>query len=259
MAGKLTRERRPVLETTPPHFLDEPLHVSVSIGMQGRSLWKGHRRTPSPTLSLPPLGGEGVLSKLGVSKWLLKRSTVRLIALTSMVCSILLWLYCGVVLDASTSRTTSMNVTPPSQHAEERLQVPSKRCESRAYWRKTSDREYCDPLLPDTVISSDAWLIGVHVDRSPAYVMISNLRGARPRRELPHVYYLRAIEATLQAIAAIEPHAKISMVIFSEDRSGVLIDETGVPVDWDVPNEICKDIGLSCTQVRKLQCHVFSL
>lgn len=60
------------------------------------------------------------------------------------------------------------------------------------------------------------------------------------------------MEATLHGIATAEPGASVDIAVLSEGRWGGLVDEVGVPVDWDVPGDICGDLGLHCSQVGKL-------
>lgn len=71
-------------------------------------------------------------------------------------------------------------------------------------------------------------------------------------RSLPHQYYVRAMEAALHSIAVVEPGASVDVAIFSESQwvRGGMVDEMGVPLDWDVPGDICEELGLHCTQVR---------
>lgn len=69
-------------------------------------------------------------------------------------------------------------------------------------------------------------------------------------RSLPHQYYVRAMEASLHSIAKAEPGATVDVAIFSESQWGGMVDEMGVPLDWDVPGDICEELGLQCTQVR---------
>lgn len=73
----------------------------------------------------------------------------------------------------------------------------------------------------------------------------------RGNRSLPHQYYVRAMEASLHSIATAEPEAEVDIVVFSEGQWGGMVDEMGVPVDWDVPSEVCEDLGLHCTQVTR--------
>lgn len=43
----------------------------------------------------------------------------------------------------------------------------------------------------------------------------------------------------------------MDVAVFSEGGQwGGMVDEMGVPLDWDVPGDICEDLGLHCTQVR---------
>lgn len=70
-------------------------------------------------------------------------------------------------------------------------------------------------------------------------------------RSLPHQYYVRAMEASLHSISKTEPGATVDVAVFSEESQwGGMVDEMGVPLDWDVPGDICEDLGLHCTQVR---------
>lgn len=59
------------------------------------------------------------------------------------------------------------------------------------------------------------------------------------------------MEASLHSIATAEPEAEVDIVVFSEGQWGGMVDEMGVPVDWDVPSEVCEDLGLHCTQVTR--------
>ena len=60
------------------------------------------------------------------------------------------------------------------------------------------------------------------------------------------------MEATLHSVSEIAPEAIVDVVVFTEDRWGGLVDEVGLPVDWNIPDEICDRLGLHCTQVRDL-------
>lgn len=113
------------------------------------------------------------------------------------------------------------------------------------------DREMCTSLLPIPVQSDGSWLIGVHIHRSSAAQTRHTLRGTKPHRELPHLYFVQAVEATLRAISLVEPSAKVNIAVFSNGRWGSIVDDTGVPFTWDIPAHICKEVGLSCTQVSK--------
>lgn len=57
------------------------------------------------------------------------------------------------------------------------------------------------------------------------------------------------MEATLHSIASTDPGARVDVAVMSEGRWGGMVDEIGVPVDWDVEDDICLDLGLDCTQV----------
>lgn len=57
------------------------------------------------------------------------------------------------------------------------------------------------------------------------------------------------MEAALHSIAAAEPGAGVNVAVFSEGQWGGMVDEMGVPVEWDVPGDICDELGLHCSQV----------
>lgn len=58
------------------------------------------------------------------------------------------------------------------------------------------------------------------------------------------------MEASLHSIATADPEAKVDVVVYSEGQWGGMVDEMGVPLEWDVPGEVCEELGLHCTQVR---------
>lgn len=67
---------------------------------------------------------------------------------------------------------------------------------------------------------------------------------------IPHQYFVRVMRAVLRAIQAVEPRAHVDMVIFSEGwYGGMLVDEVGLPVNWNIPSDDCQLLGLTCTQV----------
>lgn len=132
----------------------------------------------------------------------------------------------------------------------------AEKCKSREAWGTPADRALCASLLPVSVVEhSEWWLVGVHVDRAPTAILDgSNLRGGRnvaPHRELPHQYFVGAVEAALRAISTVEPGASVDLVVFSEGKWGRMVDEMGVPVTWDIQREVCEGVGLNCTQVIK--------
>lgn len=59
------------------------------------------------------------------------------------------------------------------------------------------------------------------------------------------------MEASLHSISTADSEAQVDVVVYSEGQWGGMVDEMGVPVDWDVPSEICEDLGLHCTQVKR--------
>lgn len=59
------------------------------------------------------------------------------------------------------------------------------------------------------------------------------------------------MEATLHGLSKIEPGATVDVAVLTEGRWEGLVDETGMPVDWDIPNGICSQLGLHCIQVTE--------
>lgn len=147
-----------------------------------------------------------------------------------------------------------------------------ERCASRGQqWRYLSavrGRQLCANILrPEMVqMDEDNWFVAVHVDRAPTVALetrprAGNLRGSRDkhprqpvatRRGLPHQYFVRAMEVTLNAISRVEPAANVDVVVFSEGRWGEMVDEQGVSTDWNIGSEICEELGLQCSQVRSV-------
>lgn len=70
-------------------------------------------------------------------------------------------------------------------------------------------------------------------------------------RNLPHLFFVRALEATLHGLSKIEPGATVDVAVMTEGRWGGLVDEVGMPVDWDIPKHICSQLGLHCIQVTE--------
>lgn len=231
----MSPKERSAMGVIPRDILQEPLHASVAIGMKGRSLWKGHRRTPSPTLELPPATVDPA-AKGGHRVRALTRSTARIVAILALVCSSVMWLFVGLQ-----SVTPPPTISPP---------VSDNHCKQKTS-RVLMDREMCTSLLNIPVQSDGSWLIGMHIHRSSAAQTRHTLRGTKTRRELPHLYFVQAMEATLRAIALVEPSAKVNIAVFTNGRWGSIVDDTGVPFTWDIPAHICKELGLSCTQVSK--------
>lgn len=115
----------------------------------------------------------------------------------------------------------------------------------------------CSKCLPHPETEGEAdWVVTVHLNRAPTAVpgrdyKLGNLQGSgRPRRELPHQYFVHAMEMTLSTISEVDPGAKVELLVFTEGFGGSMVDEMGSPIDWDIPREICDVIGTECVQVR---------
>lgn len=129
-----------------------------------------------------------------------------------------------------------------------RASVPDG-CRSRSAWGATADRLVCSSLLKSpTRLGNKGWVVGIHIDRTA--VLPSNNWGSRVHRNLPHQYFIRALEAILDTLSQISPHSEVDLVVFSDDRWGGIVDETGLPVDWDVAGNACVEAGLLCKKVR---------
>ena len=135
------------------------------------------------------------------------------------------------------------------------------------YWSAPPTRGRCHTMLPDdrrtqpedaepgTTTGSKRdgkrpWVVAVHVRRGD----MIHFRGGR--RSIPHRYFSVVTRSILQGIAATDPAANVSVLVFSEGPETLqglqLHDEKGKAVTWDIKNESCVDIGLNCTQVRNI-------
>lgn len=132
------------------------------------------------------------------------------------------------------------------------------------YWSVPQNRGRCQTFLPngfhaspDAVVSGATgyqperkrpWVLAVHVRRGD---MIRFRGGARV---IPHRFFSAAVYSVLRGIAAVEPAAHVSVLVFSEGPGTLkglqLNDENGEPVTWDIQHESCLKIGLICSQVR---------
>lgn len=74
-------------------------------------------------------------------------------------------------------------------------------------------------------------------------------------RSIPQSYFSAAVRSVLRGIAAADPAAQVSVLVFSEGPSSMdglqLADENGEVITWDIERESCLDIGLQCSQVRR--------
>lgn len=134
-----------------------------------------------------------------------------------------------------------------------------EKCEARQRYGHPDGCGQCAKLIPsfnDADEGEDTWRVAVHIDRAGSITQLDgrHLRGQAwkeraPRRELPHEYFVASMEATLHTISVIDPTAQVHLAVFTEERWGELVDETGTPIDWDIANEICEHLGLICSQV----------
>lgn len=165
------------------------------------------------------------------------------LALVMMSCTLALWYFPTFEKDLLAQGTTTSSA--PTGSGARNLAM-SDMCSSRASSIQPVNRAQCTSMLSSSV-EEEKWLVGVHIDRAP--FTHSSLRGTRQRRDLPHQYFVRAAEAILYTISLVDPGAGVFIVVFSEGRWGGMVDETGLPVDWDIPSEICDEVGLSCKKV----------
>lgn len=245
-----------------------PAASSLSAGGRGRSYsTQEHPRSSVPPLPLSPRRLERSASKLHTSNAqsvCRRRFTVRVLAAIGTICSVLPWLCSrtgntGVNLRATPSSLavppSTANAGTAASEGDEVINLRAleavARCESRKNGGVPAGRAQCVPFLPGSVIENEGWLVGIHVDRAPAEAQ-GGLRGGdrAAHRELPHQYFVRAMHATLNSISTVDHGANVDLVVFSEGRFGGMVDEMGVPVEWDIPHEICEEIGLVCTKVR---------
>lgn len=215
-------------------------------------MWKGHRRCPSPTISLDSYALKKSLSEASDQEKPLKRSTIRLLTIFTMACSVALWFHHSF-RTPSGKETTGTEGFSLGVGAKPSPISASERCESRrsGHWGMPTDRQRCGTFLPDSMLHDKGWLVGVHIDRSRRglFTSTSYSRQVRPRRGLPHLYFVQALGAVLQSIASVEPRAKVNVALFTEGRWGGLVDETGLLVELDVAADLCEGMGLSCSQV----------
>lgn len=155
-------------------------------------------------------------------------------------------------------------VSPPSsdagvcQYARESLR--------NIYWSVPQNRGRCHGLLPDKhdiapePVGSGSpgdlhqagrpWVVAVHVRRGDTITFKGGVRS------LPHTYFQATVFSVLRAIAATKPGARVSVLVFSEGPDTLtglqLVDEHGESVTWNIEQESCLDLGLTCSQVRTI-------
>lgn len=170
--------------------------------------------------------------------------------------------YKPVPMDVLKIRDWGVPVTPPSSAPRACPYV--RQALRNIYWSAPQTRGRCRALLPvDYPLPSGAavsdttehkpegkrpWVVAVHVRRGDI------IRFHRGFRSIPHIYFSAAVKSVLRAIAAIDPAAHVSVIVFSEGprrlKGFQLHDEHGKPITWDIKSESCADIGLVCRQVR---------
>lgn len=91
------------------------------------------------------------------------------------------------------------------------------------------------------------WVLAVHIRRGD---FLTYWQGARC---LPQKFFSAAVRSVLLGIAAVDPAAHVSILVFSEgprNMTGLqLPDENGEAITWDIQHESCLDVGLNCSQV----------
>lgn len=132
------------------------------------------------------------------------------------------------------------------------------------FWSVPQNRGRCQGLLPEKhhITPDDAvpettwherqgnrpWVVAVHVRRG------DTIRFRNGIRSLTHKYFQATVESVLRGIAAVDPAAYVSVLVFSEGPETLtglqLLDEHGEAVTWDIQDESCLDSGLTCSQVR---------
>lgn len=168
---------------------------------------------------------------------------------TSLVAVLSLTIFQGLSVHAHPAPSFS-GVTPGH-----RLSSP-ERCASRAGWGQHGYSK-CAPFLPSAMSDVEGgWVVAVHVDRAPTVIVEEDSRRGNLRartkpthRELPHQYFVHAMQETLFAISEVDPGARVNVAVFTEGWGG-MVDEMGVPILWDIPQDICEEVGLDCLQVR---------
>ena len=153
-------------------------------------------------------------------------------------------------------------VSPPNSDARVCRYV--RQSMRNIFWSVPQNRTRCRGLLPDdhhtpqenaslgtTGGGPDArrsWLVAVHVRRGDTIHFQNGIRS------VTHRYFKATVHSVLQGIAATDPAAHVSILVFSEGPSTLeklqLNDENGDAVTWDIANESCLDMDLACSQVR---------
>ena len=140
----------------------------------------------------------------------------------------------------------------PKHHTAAFTHSALDRCTSRPRQEAKGCGQCAHFLSRDIVRDEDAWLLVTYANRGHV-IPNRRLRG-RSRysksRQLPHEYFLGAMEEALEAIAEVEPGAKVNIAVFSEGHVGGMVDELGAAVSWSASHDFCDRAGLQCSKVR---------
>lgn len=168
------------------------------------------------------------------------------------------------IMHVKKAKEWGVPVSPPPSNARV---CPSPGCALRSiFWSIPKWRHRCHAALEkkwqpeegsgqDPFVDREApnlerrpWVVGVHVRRGD---MISFRRGVR---SVPHAYFVAVLNSVLSGISAVDPGARVTILVFSEGPSGLskeqkIVDEHGSAVVWNIVNDSCEPLGLRCIQV----------
>lgn len=173
------------------------------------------------------------------------------------------------VREATARRDWGIPVSPPSSDA--RVCRFARQALRNMYWNAPRNHNRCRAFSPDLNMAvpsgggeppayeqvdvKRAWVLAVHVRRGDV-VRVG-------RRATPHSVFAAAVKSVLRGVAAVDPAAHVRVVVFSQltYRKGrdkkhkleplELLDADGNVIAWDIEQEACRDVGLSCSQVRR--------
>lgn len=160
----------------------------------------------------------------------------------------------------ATGRNGATAVAAPAVDDQPRQQDRLSLCQKPASQQNCTLKPGSSLPLPVTATEKE-WIVAAHVSRVPTggvhdpRCKMGNVRNNKhcsppAHRELPHQYFKRAMEMTLSTISDVDPGASVELLVFTEGFRGGMVDEMGLPVDWDIPREICLGLGIECAQVR---------
>lgn len=157
----------------------------------------------------------------------------------------------ALMMAPATSRLAAPHVA--QQHAAIATHKELDHCISRP-WQEAGRCGQCDHFLTHHVTEDeDAWLLAVYANRG-RITANRQLRGRSRRstqKQLPHQFFMSAMEEALEAIAEVEPGAKVHIAIFSEGYSGSMVDESGKRASWSASLTLCDRMGLDCSKVSR--------